>query len=153
MVAETRDYFLIEWNRISDDDEEELNKGERNLAFFPDVQVEIVRSEFQSRMGSVLFNRAAAGSACEIGLFLSFIIVLLVVFLGFVEFRRRNDLGGNRFFETARAFKFFYCFLSRFFLLGRVIEDDGPVLAAYIPSLAVHLCGVMQVGFFISPPV
>jgi len=26
MVAEKRDIFLIEWNRISDDDEEELNK-------------------------------------------------------------------------------------------------------------------------------
>jgi len=26
MVAETRDYFLIEWDRISNDDEEELNK-------------------------------------------------------------------------------------------------------------------------------
>ena len=69
--------------------------------------------------------------------------VLLVVVFGGVELCGRQDLGYYGPSEAVAAFQAGFGGLGGGLLLGRVIEDRGPVLGAYVGALAVEGRGVV----------
>ena len=74
----------------------------------------------------------------------SFLVIPLVVVLGFIEFFSRGDLGGDRPAEAPGRIELFDVHLSGFFLLLAVKKDYGSVLSSDVRALSVDLGGIMK---------
>ena len=70
-----------------------------------------------------------------------FLIVILVVLLGWIESRGAGDVCGN---FTGKGFVIERCFalLSKVTLLGVVIKNFAAVLAAFVAELPIGIGGV-----------
>src|SRR5438270_7053592 len=66
-------------------------------------------------------------------------VILLMIFLGRIKFRRRQNFGHNRFVEFPRAREFLFGGLGDFLFLLGAVKDRSAITRADVGELAIRL--------------